>query len=98
MSFIDLKNLLPQSLARNKIKPQIEATNVLVESQKIIEQVWGKEVGRLVEPKYVKEKNLHIRCSSATAANALGLAKKKLIEEINKACQEELIKDIVFWQ
>ena len=98
MSFIDLKNLLPQSLTRNRIKPQIEATNVLVECQKLIEQVWGKEVAKLVEPKYVKERILYIHCNSSTAANALSLAKKKIVEEVNKACQEELIKDIVFWQ
>ena len=98
MAFINLKNLLPQSLARNRIKPQIEATNVLVECKKLIEQVWGKEVAELVEPKYVKERVLYIHCNSSTAANALSLAKKKLVEEINRACQEELIKDIVFWQ
>ncbi len=98
MSFIDLKNLLPQSLARNRIKPQVEASNVLVESKKIIEQVWGKEVANLIEPKYVKEMVLYISCNSPTAANALSLAKKKLVEEINKVCKEKLIKDIVFWQ
>ena len=98
MSFIDLKNLLPQSLTRNRIKPQIEATNVLVECKKLIEQVWGKEVVQLVEPKYVKERTLYLHCNSSTAANALSLAKKKIVEEVNKSCGEELIKDIVFWQ
>jgi len=98
MSFIDLKNLLPQSLTRNRIKPQVEATNVLVECQKLIKQVWGPEVVKLVEPKYVKERILYIYCRSSAAANALSLAKKKIVEEVNKACQEELIKDIVFWQ
>ncbi len=98
MAFIDLKNLLPQSLVRNRIKPQVEATNVLVEAKKIIEQVWGKEVADLIEPKYIKEMVLYVSCNSATAANALNLAKKKLVEEINKACKEKIIKDIVFWQ
>jgi len=97
MSFINIKNLLKSSLARNRIKPQVEATNVLEETQKIIKQVWGTEVAKLVQPKYVKERILYIQCNSATAANALSLAKKKIVEEVNKACQEELIKDIVFW-
>lgn len=98
MSFIDLKNLLPQSLTRNRIKPQVEATNVLAEAKKLIQEVWGQEVVKLVEPKYVKERILYISCNSPTAANALSLAKKKIVEEVNKACGEELIRDIVFWQ
>ncbi len=97
MSFIDLKNLLAQSLTRNRIKPQVEATNILVEFRKLIKQVWGAEVAKLVEAKYVKERILYIHCNSSTAANALSLAKKKIVEEVNKACHEELIKDIVFW-
>ncbi len=98
MTFIDIKDLLKSSLARNQIKPQVEAVNVLDETRKIIEQVWGLEVVKFVEPKYVKEMTLYIQCNSAPAANALNLAKKKLAEEINKNCGETLIKDIVFWQ
>lgn len=98
MSFIDLKNLLPQTLTRNRIKPQIEATNVLEETTKLIRQVWGDEVVKLVEPKYVKDRVLYVVCNSSTAANALSLAKKKIVEEVNKACGEELIIDIVFRQ
>lgn len=97
MSFVNVKDLLKSSLVRNRIKPQVEATNVLVEAKKIIEQVWGKEVAELIEPKYVKEMVLYISCNSPTAANALNLAKKKLVEEINKACKEKIIKNIIFW-
>lgn len=98
MAFINIKNLLSQSLSRNRIKPQVEATNVLIEFTKLVKQVWGKEVAELVEPKYVKNRILYIHCNSSTAASALSLAKSKIVEEINKAMKDELIKDIIFWQ
>lgn len=98
MSLISIKDLLPQSLSRNRIKPQIEAVNVLAKFRSIVREVWGDEVCEFVEPKYVKERVLYIHCNSSSAANALSLAKKKIIEEINKLSEESLVDDIVFWQ
>lgn len=98
MSLISIKDLLPQSLSRNRIKPQIEAVNVLSEFRRLVKDVWGEEVCEMVEPKYVKERILYVHCSSSPAVNALSLAKKKIIQEINNSFDESLIDDIVFWQ
>ena len=98
MGFNNIRDFLPQALLRNRIKPQIAATSVLLEFKKIIKNVWGVEVMNIVEAKYVKDRILYVHCGLSTAASALKMAKKKIIEEVNKSCHESLIDDIVFYQ
>ncbi len=93
-----IKDLLKNSIIRNKIKPQVEACSVLDEFKSLVKNVWGQEVLDMIEPKYVKEKILYVHCNSSAVASALHLAKKKLVEELNDKMQENIIKDIVLWQ
>jgi hypothetical protein len=93
-----IKNILPSSLLRNRIKNQVQACTVLDDFRKLVKNVWGDEVAQFAEPKFVKEKILYIHCSAAPVASALSLAKRKIIEEINKFQGEDTIKDIVFRQ
>lgn len=93
-----LKDLLNTSLLRNSIKPQVEACNALDEFKKLVRNVWGEEVLSMVEPKYVKEFKLFVHCNSSSAASALSLARKKIVEELNKNMGSEAVKDIIFFQ
>ena len=90
-----IKNILLSSLIRNRIKPQVEACNVLDEFRKLVKNVWGDEVCKMANPKYVKEKILYVQCDSPSVASALNLARKKIIEEINKNQEQEIIVDLV---
>lgn len=91
-----IKNILPSSLLRNKIKPQVEACNVLDEFRHLVRNVWGAEVVVMAEPQYLKEGILVVKCSSSTVSAALFMAKKKIIEEINKKMESDVVKDIMF--
>jgi len=93
-----LKDLLKNSIIRNKIKSQVEACNILDEFKILVKSVWGEEVLNMIEPRYVKEKILYVHCNSSSVASALHLAKKKIIEELNEKMKESIIKDIVLWQ
>lgn len=93
-----IKDILPASLLRNRIKAQVSACTVLDEFQKLVNSIWGEEVGKLAQAKYVKEKILYVHCNSSSVANALSLARKKLVEEINKAQGENVVMDMVFLQ
>ena len=91
-----IKNILPSSLLRNRIKPQVEACSILDEFKKLVQNVWGSEVLKLVEPKYLKDGILYVNCTSSVASSALSLAKKKIIEELNQKSNSNIIKDIIF--
>ena len=93
-----IKNILPSSLARNRIKSQVSACNVLWEFQKLVKNICGEEVEKMAQAKYVKDKVLYVHCNSSSVANALSLARKKLVEEINKTQEEKVINDMVFLQ
>ncbi|MDD4289961.1 MAG: DciA family protein [Patescibacteria group bacterium] len=93
-----IKNILPSSLLRNRIKNQVQACSVLDSFSNLVRGIWGEEVAKMVKAKYVKEKILYVHCSASSVANALSLARKKLVEEINKAQEEKVINDIVFLQ
>ncbi len=91
-----IKNILPSSLFRNKIKSQVDACNVLEEFRILVRNVWGEEVVAMADPKYLKEGILFVICSSSTVSAALFMAKKKIIEEINNKMESDVVKDIVF--
>lgn len=91
-----IKNILPSSLLRNKIKPQVEACNALDEFRSLVRNVWGEEVVAMADPQYLKEGILVVKCSSSTVSAALFMAKKKIIEEINKKMESDVVKEIVF--
>lgn len=93
-----IKDILPASLLRNRIKAQVSACTVLDEFQKLVKNIWGEEVEKLAQAKYVKDKILYVYCNSSAVASALSLARKKLVEEINKAQGENVINDMVFLQ
>lgn len=98
MSFINLKDLIPQSLSRNSIKPQVEATNVLTDFVYLVTEVWNEEVASFVEPKYLKDGILCVHCKNSATASALQSAKNKLVEELNKFSKTDIVKDIIFQQ
>lgn len=93
-----IKNILPASLLRNRIKSQVQACTVLDSFSSLVKNIWGEEVEKLAKAKYVKEKILYVHCVTPTVSNALSLARKKLVEEINKAQEEHAIDDIIFLQ
>lgn len=94
MAIIPIKNLIPQALRRNKIEPQIEATLILEEFNKIAERVWGDKIHEETRALYVKDKILTLAVLSSTVASEIRLNKNNILNSINEHFNKEVVKDI----
>lgn len=94
MTLIPIKRLIPQALRRNKIEPQIEATLILEEFNKIAEKVWGNKIHEEAKALYVKDRVLTLAVLSSTVASEIRLNKNNIINSINEYFKREVVKDI----
>lgn len=94
MTFIPLKNLIPHALRRNKIAPQVEATLVLKEFNKIARLVWGDKINQQAKALYVKNKVLTVAVLSSVIASEIRLNKNNIINSINGSLGQLVVKDI----
>lgn len=92
--FIPLKNLIPQALRRNKIAPQVEATLVLKEFNKIAQAVWGEKFNQYAKALYLKDKVLTVAVLSSIMVTEVRLNKNNLINSINTTFGYPAVKDI----
>ncbi|WP_028666192.1 DUF721 domain-containing protein [Runella zeae] len=75
-----------------RLRSQFDESAVRVYWEKLV----GKEISTRTNEIYVKDKILFLRLTSAPLANELVIAKRKLIDSLNREFGYELITDIVF--
>ena len=60
------------------------------------EDIMGKPIAARTQQVYVSNQKLFLKLDSAPLKKELIMAKKQVIELINKSAQQELIKEVVF--
>lgn len=60
------------------------------------EQIVGKPIATRTTEVYAKNEKLYLKLNSAPLKKELLLTKQKLIEVVNKATNQEIIKEIIF--
>jgi hypothetical protein len=89
---ISIGDAIGKMLDTYRLRAQFDETSVKAYWEKLV----GQDIASRTITIYVKDKVLFLRLSSAPLTNELVIAKRKLIESLNKEFGYELITDIVF--
>jgi len=91
MSEISLQDAIQQFLQKSRLKSGIQALRI----EEIWEQVMGKTIAKYTDKIQIINHTLYITSAVAPLKNELLYQKEKIIERVNDALGEKLVKDVV---
>jgi hypothetical protein len=91
MGEISLQDAIQQFLQRSRLKSGIQALRI----EEVWEEVMGKTIAKYTEKIQIIGSTLHISSSVAPLKNELLYQKETIIERINEALGEKVVKDVV---
>lgn len=89
---ISVGDAIGKMLEMYRLNAKFDETSVKVHWEKLV----GSKIAARTSTIYVKEKVLFLQLTSAPLAQELVIAKRKLIESLNREFGYEIITDIVF--
>lgn len=91
MSEISLQDAIQQFLQKSRLKSGIQALRI----EEIWEQVMGKTIAKYTDKIQIINHTLYITSAVAPLKNELLYQKEKIIERVNDALGEKLVRDVV---
>lgn len=91
MGEISLQDAIQQFLSKSRLKTGIQALRI----EEIWEEVMGKTIARYTDKIQVINHTLFVYTNVAPLKNELLFQKEKIIERVNEALGEKLIKEVV---
>ena len=91
MAEISLQDAIQQFLQKSRLKTGIQSLRI----EEIWEQLMGKTIAKYTDKIQIINHTLYITSSVAPLKNELLYQKEKIIERINEAMGEKLVKDVV---
>jgi len=91
MAEISLQDAIQQFLQKSRLKSGIQALRI----EEIWEQVMGKTIAKYTDKIQIINHTLYITSTVAPLKNELLYQKEKIIERVNEALGEKLVKDVV---
>ena len=91
MAEISLQDAIQQFLQKSRLKSGIQALRI----EDIWENVMGKTIARYTDNIQIINHTLYITSTVAPLKNELLYQKEKIIERVNEALGEKLVKDVV---
>ncbi len=91
MGEISLQEAIQQFLAHSRLKSGIQALRI----EDIWEEIMGKTIAKYTDKIQVINHTLYITSSVAPLKNELLYQKEKIIERINEALGEKLVREVV---
>ena len=91
MAEISLQDAIQQFLQKSRLKSGIQALRI----EDIWEDVMGKTIAKYTDKIQVINHTLYITSSVAPLKNELLYQKEKIIERVNEALGEKLVKDVI---
>lgn len=91
MGEISLQDAIQQFLQKSRLKSGIQAVRI----EEIWEQIMGKTVAKYTDKIQIINHTLYISSSVAPLKNELLYQKEKIIERINEAMGEKVVKEVV---
>jgi predicted nucleic acid-binding Zn ribbon protein len=91
MAEISLQDAIQQFLQKSRLKSGIQALRI----EDIWENVMGKTIAKYTDKIQIINQTLYITSSVAPLKNELLYQKEKIIERVNEALGEKLVKDVV---
>ncbi|MBP6023071.1 DciA family protein [Ferruginibacter sp.] len=91
MAEISLQDAIQQFLQKSRLKSGIQALRI----EDIWENVMGKTIAKYTDKIQIINHTLYITSTVAPLKNELLYQKEKIIERVNEALGEKLVKDVV---
>ena len=91
MGEISLQDAIQQFLNKSRLRSGIQALRI----EDIWEEVMGKTIAKYTDKIQVINHTLYITSTVATLKNELLYQKEKIIERVNEALGEKLVKEVV---
>ena len=91
MGEISLQDAIQQFLNKSRLKSGIQALRI----EDIWEEVMGKTIAKYTDKIQVINHTLYITTTVAPLKNELVFQKEKIMERVNEALGEELVKEVV---
>jgi predicted nucleic acid-binding Zn ribbon protein len=91
MAEISLQDAIQQFLQKSRLKSGIQALRI----EEVWEQVMGKTIAKYTDKIQIINQTLYITSSVAPLKNELLYQKEKIIERINEALGENIVKVVV---
>ena len=89
--FQSLGNLLNKNIKRSGISHHVENAMVLETFTKVLLEVMGPKISAQVKPTYIRNRVLTIACMSSVLAQEVRFKEKKIVTEINKKLQKNVV-------
>ena len=91
MSEFSLQDAIKQFLKKSRLKTGIQALQI----EDVWEQIMGKTVAKYTDKIQIIQQTLFITTSVAPLKNELLYQKEKIMERVNEALGENVIKEVV---
>ena len=91
MSELSLQDAMNEFLKRSRLKSGIQAVRI----EALWEEIMGKTIAKYTDKIQIIGTTLFITSSVAPLKNELLYQKEKIIERVNEAMGEKIIKDVV---
>jgi hypothetical protein len=91
MAEISLQDAIQQFLQKSRLKTGIQALRI----EEVWEELMGKTIAKYTDKIQIINHTLYITSSVAPLKNELLYQKAKIIERINEALGEKVVKDVV---
>ena len=91
MSEVSISQAIKQFLQKSKLKQSIQALQI----EEIWEKLMGKTIARYTDKIEIIGGTLFITTNTAPLKQELQFQKEKIIERVNEAMKEKVIKDVV---
>ena len=91
MSEYSMQDALKQFLKQSRLKSGIQALQI----EEVWEQIMGKTIAQYTDKIQIIQQTLFITTSVAPLKNELLYQKDKIIERVNEALGEKVIKEVV---
>jgi len=91
MAEISLQDAIQQFLQKSRLKSGIQALRI----EEVWEELMGKTIAKYTDKIQIINHTLYISSSVAPLKNELLYQKEKIIERINEALGEKVVKDVV---
>ena len=91
MAEISLQDAIQQFLQKSRLKSGIQALRI----EEVWEELMGKTIAKYTDKIQIINHTLYITSSVAPLKNELLYQKEKIIERINEALGEKVVKDVV---
>ncbi len=92
MPFQPIGSILSRAIRKAGITEQVTAAQVLEETKKTLQRLWGEEKAAWIEPLSFREGLLRVRSLSAAATQEWKMTEIRILNEVNRVLGSRIVQ------